>query len=44
MHEKEQSVKALQGIINQLKEKGYTIMPIEESDMPKNFWEQNLRN
>ena len=43
MHEKEQSVKALQGIINQLKEKGYTLMPIKENDIPKNFWEQNLR-
>ena len=44
MHEKEQSVKALQDIINTLKQKGYTIMPIEENDMPKNFWEQNLRS
>lgn len=44
MHEKEQSVKALQGMIDELKQKGYTIMSIEENDIPKNFWEQNLRS
>ncbi|GAA0705744.1 polysaccharide deacetylase family protein [Paraclostridium ghonii] len=44
MHEKEQSVKALQGIIDELKQKGYTIMTIEENDIPKNYWEQNLRS
>ncbi|MGL5640819.1 MAG: polysaccharide deacetylase family protein [Paraclostridium sp.] len=44
MHEKEQSVKALQGIIDVLKSKGYTILPIEERDKPKNYWEQNLTN
>lgn len=43
MHEKEQSVRALQGIIDKLKEKGYTIMPISENEEPKNFWKQNLR-
>jgi peptidoglycan-N-acetylglucosamine deacetylase len=42
MHEKEQSAKALQGMINVLREKGYTILPIEERDTPKNYWEQNL--
>ncbi|MEG2983701.1 MAG: polysaccharide deacetylase family protein [Peptostreptococcaceae bacterium] len=44
MHEKEQSVKALQGIIDVLKSKGYTILPIDERDTPKNYWEQNLTN
>ena len=44
MHEKEQSVKALQGMIDILREKGYTILPIEERDKPKNYWEQNLTN
>lgn len=43
MHEKEQSVRALQGIIDILKSKGYTIIPISENDEPKNFWKQNLR-
>lgn len=42
MHEKEQSVKALQGIIDTLREKGYTILPIEENYKHKNYWEQNL--
>lgn len=44
MHEKEQSVKALQGMIDILREKGYTILPIKERDKPKNYWEQNLTN
>ncbi len=42
MHEKEQSVKALQGIIDTLRKKGYTILPIEEKYKPKNYWKQNL--
>ncbi|MGL5750318.1 MAG: polysaccharide deacetylase family protein, partial [Paraclostridium sp.] len=42
MHEKEQTVEALQEIIDILKFKGYTILPIEENDIPKNYWEQNL--
>lgn len=44
MHEKEQTVKALQKIIDILKDNGYTIAPIEEDDYPKNYWEQNLIN
>lgn len=44
MHEKEQTVKALQEIIDILKSKEYTILPIEENDYPKNYWEQNLSN
>lgn len=44
MHEKEQTVKALQQMIDILKEKGYTILPIKENDYHKNYWEQNLSN
>lgn len=42
IHEKEQSVIALQGIIDELENQGYTILPIEERENPKNFWKQNL--
>lgn len=42
MHEKEQSVNALNNIIKILKERGYTILPITNTNKPKNFWEQNL--
>ena len=42
MHEKEQTVKALQKIIDILNSKGYTILPIEENEYNKNYWEQNL--
>jgi peptidoglycan/xylan/chitin deacetylase (PgdA/CDA1 family) len=42
MHEKEQTVKALQKMIDILNSKGYTILPIEENEYNKNYWEQNL--
>ena len=42
MHEKEQSVKALNNIIRVLNVRGYTILPITDKNSPKNFWEQNL--
>ena len=42
MHEKEQSVEALNNVIKVLKERGYTIMPISEHSNPKNFWQENL--
>ena len=38
MHEKEQSVKALNDTVKILKNRGYTILPITESISPKNFW------
>ena len=38
MHEKEQTVKALNDTIKILKERGYTILPITENISPKNFW------
>ena len=42
MHEKEQTVNALDPMIKVLKERGYTIMPITEKTEPRNFWEKNL--
>nr|UWI49795.1 polysaccharide deacetylase [Clostridioides difficile] len=42
IHEKEQSVNALNNMIRILKERGYTILPITENVMPKNFWQENL--
>lgn len=42
MHEKEQTVKALDGMIKILKERGYTILPIKEYMKPMNFWDKNL--
>lgn len=42
MHEKEQTVSALDGMIKVLKERGYTILPINEHTQPRNFWDQNL--
>ncbi|MGL5695311.1 MAG: polysaccharide deacetylase family protein [Peptostreptococcaceae bacterium] len=44
MHEKEQSVNALNDTIKILKERGYTIMPITETIQPKNFWNGNTNN
>lgn len=44
MHEKEQSVKALDDTIKILQERGYTIMPITEDIQPKNFWKANVNN
>lgn len=42
MHEKEQTVNALDQMIKVLKQRGYTIMPIKERTEPMNFWYKNL--
>ncbi len=42
MHEKEQTVEALDGIIKVLKERGYRILPITEDIEAMNFWSKNL--
>ncbi len=42
MHEKEQTVNALDSMIKILKKRGYTILPITERTKPRNFWEKNL--
>lgn len=42
MHEKEQTVEALDGIIKVLKERGYKILPITEDTEVMNFWNENL--
>lgn len=42
LHEKEQSVNALEGIIKVLKSRGYTILPITENIQPLNYWQENL--
>lgn len=44
MHEKEETVKALNDTIKILKERGYTLLPITESTSPKNFWEGNTNS
>lgn len=42
VHEKEQTVEALEGIIKVLKERGYQILPITEDKEAMNFWSKNL--
>ena len=42
LHEKEQSVNALEGIIKVLKSREYTILPITENIQPLNYWKENL--
>ncbi|MEG0842858.1 MAG: polysaccharide deacetylase family protein [Romboutsia sp.] len=42
IHEKEQSVEALESTIKVLRERGYEILPITEKSETKNFWKQNL--
>ena len=42
MHEKEQTVDALDGIIKILKERGYSILPITQDKEAMNFWNKNL--
>ncbi|MDR1774538.1 MAG: polysaccharide deacetylase [Clostridioides sp.] len=42
IHEKKQSVKALDDIISVLKSNGYKILPIKESYEPQNFWNNNI--
>lgn len=44
MHEKEQTVKALNDIIKVLKSRGYEILPITENTPPKNFWLGNTKS
>ncbi|GAA0221642.1 polysaccharide deacetylase family protein [Metaclostridioides mangenotii] len=43
IHEKKQSVKALSSIIEILKKRDYTILPISENEIPKNYWRENLQ-
>lgn len=43
IHEKEQSVEALDSTIRVLKERGYEILPITENCESKNFWKENLK-
>lgn len=42
MHEKEQTVKALDSMIKVLKDRGYEILPITEDTQPRNYWDKNL--
>lgn len=42
LHEKEQSISALEGIIKVLKSRGYTILPITENIQSLNYWKENL--
>lgn len=42
VHEKAQTVEALDGIIKILKERGYEIIPITEDEEAMNFWRKNL--
>lgn len=42
MHEKAQTVEALEGTIRVLKERGYTIMPITEDIQPHNYWNKKM--
>lgn len=42
LHEKEQSVEALDSIIKVLKSREYEILPLNESIYPLNFWNKNL--
>lgn len=42
MHEKEQTVKALDSMIKVLKERGYDIEPITENMQEQNYWRGNL--
>lgn len=43
MHEREQTIDALESAIIILKERGYEILPITEEKQPKNFWNENLK-
>lgn len=44
IHEKKQTVEALDGILKHLTEQGYDIIPIEQNQQPQNFWIGNLYN
>ncbi|MDR0880329.1 MAG: polysaccharide deacetylase [Clostridioides sp.] len=43
IHEKEQSVRALDTIIRILENRGYDIRAISQEQTPKNFWEGNIK-
>ena len=42
IHEKNQTVEALDGILKYLIEQGYEILPIQQEQQPQNFWIGNL--
>ncbi|MGL4911187.1 MAG: polysaccharide deacetylase family protein [Romboutsia sp.] len=42
IHEKKQTVEALDGILKYLTEQGYEILPIDQEQQPQNFWLGNL--
>jgi peptidoglycan/xylan/chitin deacetylase (PgdA/CDA1 family) len=42
-HEREQTLDALSSSIKVLKSRGYTILPISENMIEKNFWKDNLK-
>ena len=44
MHEKEQTVEALDNIIRVLKERGYKIEPISEDTQDRNYWKGNVQS
>lgn len=44
MHEREQSVKALEEIIKYYKDEGYEFLTINEHELERNFWLENLNN
>ena len=43
MHEKEQTIEALESTIKVLKERGYTILPITEEVQSYNYWNKNMQ-
>ncbi|MDB8804885.1 polysaccharide deacetylase family protein [Romboutsia sp. 1001216sp1] len=43
MHEKKQTVQALDEVLTYLNEEGYEILPINEKQIPKNFWNINTK-
>lgn len=42
LHEKKQTVEALEPILKYLSDEGYKLLPIEQSQTPQNFWLGNL--
>ncbi|HSQ89745.1 polysaccharide deacetylase family protein [Romboutsia sp.] len=42
MHEKKQTVEALDGILKYLVSEGYQLLPIDENQKPQNYWLGNL--
>lgn len=43
MHEKYQTVQALDEILKYLTNEGYVLLPISQEQEPQNFWKQNLK-